>query len=63
MTLKFYNKLINSVEKIPTVTLEEKLDKAETIVAISKIIHERGGKVTWVKGKWKVEYAPFPGKK
>ena len=57
MTLKFYNKLINSLEKVETVTHEEKLDKADAIVAITAIIAKRGGAVVWNKTKWKVTEA------
>jgi DNA-directed RNA polymerase subunit RPC12/RpoP len=59
MTIKFYTKLINSIEKIDTVTLDEKHDKADTIIAITKIISKRGGSVHWVKGKWKVAETSF----
>lgn len=54
MRNSFYEKLINSLEKVPTVTLDEKNDKADAIVAISQIIGKRGGAVTWNKTKWKV---------
>ena len=54
MRLSFCNKLINSIEKIETVTLDEKHDKADTIIAITAIIRARGFRVNWIKGKWKV---------
>ena len=57
MTLSFYNKLINSLEKVETVTHEEKQDKADAIDAIISIIVKRGGAVTWNKTKWKVTEA------
>jgi hypothetical protein len=60
MTLKFYNKLINSLEKVETVTHEEKLDKADAIAAITSIIAKRGGSVVWNKNKWKVTEAAQP---
>lgn len=64
MRLKFYEKLINSLEKVETVTLDEKHDKADAIVAVTQIIRERGLRVNWVKNKWKVtENEPFPKKK
>jgi len=54
MRLKFYEKMINSLEKVETVTLVEKHDKSDAIVAITAIIRERGLRVNWVNGKWKV---------
>lgn len=64
MRLKFYEKLINSLEKVETVTLDEKHDKSDAIVAITGIIRDRGLRVNWVKGKWKVtEPEPLPEKK
>lgn len=60
MNLKFYEKLINSLEKVETVTLDEKHDKADAIVAITSIIAQRGGSVTWDKKKWKVTEAAQP---
>jgi hypothetical protein len=63
MRLSFYNKLINSLEKVEAVTLEEKNDKAAALVAICGIIRKRDPEnqisVTWNKTKWKVaEYLP-----
>lgn len=50
----FYEKMINAVEKVPTVTLQEKIDKSDTIVAISQLIGSRGFHVKWNKKKWVV---------
>lgn len=60
MRLSFYEKLINSLEKVETVTLDEKHDKADAIVAITNIIGKRGGSVVWDKKKWKVTEAAEP---
>lgn len=60
MKTGFYEKMINAIEKIAYVTHEEKLDKADAIVALSQIIRKRGGSVTWVKNKWKVTDAVLP---
>jgi len=54
MKLSFYEKLINSIEKFEAITMDEKHDKADAIVAITKIILKRGGSVVWNKKKWKV---------
>ncbi len=50
----FYEKMINAVEKIPTVTHQEKIDKADTITAISQLTGSRGYNVKWNGKKWKV---------
>jgi len=64
MRLSFLNKLINSIEKVEAITLDEKHDKAEAIISITKIIRARGFRVNWIKGKWKVsEYESLPIKK
>lgn len=60
MKLSFYEKLINSLEKVETVTLEEKNDKADAIVAITRIIAKRDGSVFWNKTKWKVTESKKP---
>ena len=60
MRTKFYEKLINSLEKVETVTLDEKNDKADVIVAVTAIIAKQGGSVTWDKKKWKVTEADKP---
>jgi hypothetical protein len=52
--IKFHEKLINSIEKIDTITLEEKNDKAEAITSIARIIGARGLSVYWKKNKWVV---------
>jgi len=52
--ISFYEKMINAVDKIPTVTQEEKIDKADTIVAISQVIRKRDCGVKWNGKKWKV---------
>jgi uncharacterized Ntn-hydrolase superfamily protein len=54
MRLKFYEKLINSLEKVETVTLDEKNDKSAAIIAVTKIIRDRELRVNWIKNKWKV---------
>lgn len=54
MRNSFYEKLINSLDKIPSVTFDEKADKADAIVAVSQIIRKRGGSVRWNGKKWKV---------
>ena len=54
MRTSFCNKLINSIEKIETLTLDEKHDKQDAIKAITDIIRARGFRVNWIKGKWKV---------
>lgn len=53
-TTKFFEKMINAVEKVQHVTLDEKIAKADTIVAISQIIGKHNMHVTWNKTKWKV---------
>ena len=60
MKAGFYEKMINAIEKIAYVTHEEKLDKADAIVAITQIIGKRGWSVNWVKNKWKVTEAAKP---
>ena len=55
MRLSFYEKLINSLEKVESITLDERQDKSDAIVAISQIIRKRGGTVTWNKTKWSVK--------
>lgn len=57
MKAGFYEKMINAIEKIAYVTHEEKLDKADAIVALSQIIGKRGYAATWNKTKWKVSEA------
>lgn len=56
MRNSFYEKLINSLDKIPTVTLDEKNDKADAIIAVTRIIRKRSKKasVKWNGKKWKV---------
>ncbi len=51
----FYEKMINAVDKVQYVTHQEKIDKADTIVAISQLAGSRGYSVKWNGKKWKVE--------
>lgn len=54
-TTKFYQKLINAIDKIETVGLDEKNDKADLIIELSRKIGKRGMSCVWNKGKWNVK--------
>lgn len=51
----FYEKMLNSIEKIPTVTQQEKIDKADTITAIAQLAGSRGNNIKWNGKRWKLE--------
>lgn len=61
MRPKFYEKMLNSLEKVETITHQEKIDKADAIVAITQIVGKHNCSVTWNKNKWKV--TPLESKK
>jgi len=55
MRIKFYENLLNSIDKVETVTLEEKNDKSALIVSVIDMIRSKGVSVTWNKKKWVIK--------
>lgn len=59
MRTSFYEKILNSIEKTETINLEEKNDKSNLIIDITKTIRKRDSNVSvkWdlKKKKWKVK--------
>ena len=49
---KVYSKLINNIEKVQTITLQEKIAKSDAIMAIASILGKLNISCKWHKGKW-----------
>jgi hypothetical protein len=47
MRVKFYEDLVNAIDKVSPVTLDEKHDKTAAMSAVTQVITARGGELKW----------------
>jgi hypothetical protein len=64
MRTEFYQQLLNSIDKVPTVGLDEKNSKSDIIMKVVDEIrkHKDDYSVVWKKGKWVVSANNTDGK-